>query len=362
MGFHYYDDADRNLESMLETVKFLDTAEETFADCVTVPVSMPDEVYGFLHECAITEYRGVLFASWYNNHTTELQGRCPIRGKRSYDGGLTWEHEEVICDDPTGKIMFCPPVYGKADGHLYMLINQMVGPDLIHALDCYILNEETDRFELLWSRPVPFKLNTNVIPLPNGKLMIAGRVCELDGFPNTPAVLISDDGKIDTKWRLVKIAENGDLPDGSAFVHPEIWPIIDGDTIWMFCRNDRRRVPIVFRSDDRGETWSSPMAYDIPAVSSKICCGTLTDGRHWWIGNITHSDRRRLALYLTEPGTTRFTKCRILHDSAEPGWDNAVNWHYPAAVEHDGKLYIICTVGCGSWARRGAAVTIVDLK
>ena len=110
MAFSYYDDDDRKLESLLGTVKFLDTSAEKFADCVTVPVSMPDEVYGFLHECAIIGYRGVLFASWYNNHTTELHGRCPIRGKRSYDGGMTWVHDEVICDDETGGIMFCPPV------------------------------------------------------------------------------------------------------------------------------------------------------------------------------------------------------------------------------------------------------------
>ena len=361
MGLSFYDDNDRALEGMLETVSFLHTTEEVFTPSAAIAVSMPDNEYGFLHECAIVSYRGVLFASWYNNHTTELHGRCPIRGKRSYDGGLTWEHEEVICDDESGSIMFCPPEYGNDENGLYMFVNQMVGPDLIHSLDCYHLNEESDHFDLLWSRPIPFKLNTNVILLPDGKRMLAGRTGELDGFPNTPAVMISDDGKIDTNWRLVKIAENGDLPDGSALVHPEIWPILDGGRIWMFCRNDRRRVPLVYCSDDRGETWSAPMAYDIPAVSSKICCGTLTDGRHYWIGNIHHFDRRRLALYLSEPGELRFTSCRILHDSAEQGWDNAVNWHYPAAAEHDGKLYVITTVGCGSFTRRGAAVTIVEL-
>ncbi|MBQ8511691.1 MAG: hypothetical protein IJ497_03685, partial [Clostridia bacterium] len=87
MAFSNYNDDDRRLESLLAQVHFLDTAEEKFADVTTVPVSMPDETYGFLHECAITSYRGVLFASCYNNHTTELHGRCPIRGKRSYDGG-----------------------------------------------------------------------------------------------------------------------------------------------------------------------------------------------------------------------------------------------------------------------------------
>ena len=121
----------------------------------------------------------------------------------------------------------------------------MVAPDHIHSLDLYILDDETNKFELLWSRPVPFKLNTNVVTLPNGKLMLPGRTRELDGFPNTPAVLISDSSKIDTEWQLVKIAENGQLPNGAELCHPEISVICAEDVLYMFNINDKRKVPLV---------------------------------------------------------------------------------------------------------------------
>ena len=145
-----------------------------------------------------------------------------------------------------------------------MLINEMVSADHIHALDLYVFQEEKDCFEFLWSKPIPFKLNTNVYKMANGKLLLPGRIAELDGFPNTPAVLISDSGKIDDDWRLVYIQENGDLPDGSKLVHPEITAIIEDNKIAMFSRDDERKVPLVYLSQDYGETWSDAFSYDIP--------------------------------------------------------------------------------------------------
>lgn len=35
-------------------------------------------------------------------------------------------------------------------------------------------------------------------------VVLPGRIGELDGFSNTPAVLISDNGKINAEWCLVK--------------------------------------------------------------------------------------------------------------------------------------------------------------
>ena len=107
-------------------------------------VCLPDAKFGFLHETAIIEHKGVLYASWYNCPKNELQGYTPICGKRSYDGGKTWSDMEILAEDKSGKILYCPPAYGICDGRLYLFVNQMVGPDKIHALDLYLLNEETD--------------------------------------------------------------------------------------------------------------------------------------------------------------------------------------------------------------------------
>ena len=360
----FYGYEDLVLASRFRPLRFLaeDVRVLPAAHMDVISVHRPDDTFGFLHETAIIEYHGVLFASWYNCPKYELNGYTPVCEKRSYDGGKTWTELRVVCDDPTGKILYCPPVYAIDNDRLYMFVNQMVAPDHIHSLDLYVLNPETDRFELLWSRPIPFKLNTNAVKLPNGKWMLPGRTGQLDGFPNTPAVLLSDDGKTDSAWRLVKIAKNGGLPDGTDLVHPEISVICAENVLYMFCRDDQRRVPLVYVSEDYGETWSGACSHDIPCVSSKIYAGTLSDGRHYLIANIDEWNRSRLAVYFSEPGQICFDRQMILFDRSLPEIPEPTTAsHYPAAYEADGKLYIIATLNYDTNIRRGAVLYRIDL-
>lgn len=356
-GFH-----DMLLATKMASVRFMDeNILELDFDTEMISVHEPDERFGFLHESAIIEYHGVLYASWYNCPKTELKGYTPICGKRSYDSGKTWTDLEILCEDKSEKIMYCPPVYGICDDKLYMLVNQMVAPDHIHSLDLYVLNNKTDKFELLWSRPIPFKLNTNVVTLPNGKLMLPGRIGELDGFPNTPAVLISDSGRIDAEWRVVKIAENGDLADGKKLVYPEISVMCVENTLYMFNRNDQRRVPLVYFSKDFGETWSNALSHDIPYVSSKIYAGNLSDGRNYLVANIDEFDRSKLAIYFTDKSSKIFNKRIILFDKNTSNIKNTTACHYPCVFESDDKLYIITTVNY-EWSRRGALLFVLKLN
>jgi len=361
--FHdFYDFHDMLLATQMPSIRLVDeNIAETDWDGKMISVYEPDDRFGFLHEAAVIEYRGVLYASWYNCREKELQGYTPICGKRSYDGGATWTELEILCQDKNEKILYCPPVYGICDGRLYMLVNQMVAPDHMHALDLYVLNHESGQFEFLWSRPIPFKLNTNVVKLPNGKLMLPGRIAELDGFPNTPAVLISDSGKIDGQWRLVKIAENGDLPDGKKLVHPEIAVICLKDTLYMFNRNDQRKVPMVYLSKDCGEHWTQAFSHDIPIISSKIYAGNISSGEKYIIANIEEFDRSRLAIYFTGKDNMLFEKRIVLFDKGTTKISGATACHYPAAYESDGKLYIIATLNY-EWSRRGAVMFVLDLK
>lgn len=361
--FHdFYGFDDMLLASKLPRLRFLsdDIADLPIETAERKVVHAPDDEYGFLHEAAITEHNGELFASWYNCPSQELSGLTPIRERRSCDGGASWSEARTVCADESGRIMYCPPVYCGSGGRLYMFVNQMVAPDHIHSLDCYILGKD-GKFGLLWSRPIPFKLNTNAVKLPCGRWMLPGRTGELDGFPNTPAVLLSDGESPDGEWRLVKIAESGLMPDGSSLVHPEITAVLSGGSVYMFCRDDQRRVPLVYRSDDGGLSWGGVTGHDIPYVSSKIYAGTLKDGRHYLIANIDRYDRSRLAVYFTGGDELTFTKRLILYDAADRGIPGTTASHYPAACEADGKLYIIATLNYGTFVRRGAVLYTVDL-
>lgn len=366
--FPFFNWHDQALADILPSLKLLDNISissiKKDSRVKTWSVSMPDAEYGFLHEAAVIEYHGVLFASWYNNPNRELCGRTPIRGRRSHDGGKTWSDIEIIADDPTGKILYCPPVYGICHDRLYLFMNEMTAPDHIHALNLFVFDENKDCFVKLWSRPIPFKLNTNVYTLPNGKLMLPGRTGELDRFPNTPAVLISDSGQIDAEWRLVKITENGILPDGENLIHPELSAIIYDGTIYMFCRNDNRRVPLIYLSEDNGESWRGPFAYDIPFTNSKLYSGTLSDGRNYVMGNILEG-RSKLAIFFSRPGSMRFDTCVLLEDGSSEDFPEATMWHYPVAIESEGMLKTICTVSLQGDIRnapRGAVLITLPIS
>ncbi len=325
-------------------------------------VTVPNEEFSFLHEAAVIEFNGKLFAAWYNNQKFELNGRTPIRFSTSIDSGKSWTEPKIVADDKSGTILYCPPVFGVQSGKLYMFLNQMIKPDHMHSLDLYIYDETKDNFKMLWSRPIPFKLNTNVYTLPSGKLMLVGRVGELDNLPTIPAIMLSDNGKIDTEWRLIKLQENDLLPDGEKFIFPETSAIVMDENIYVFCRNDRRNVPILYISKDGGETWSKPLVHNIPLLSSKIYSGTLDDGRNYVIGNI-NDGRKQLAIFFTKPNSMKFDKGILLQNNYNEQLKLGYTWHYPCAHEADGKLYIIYTVCYDETnLKRGAVISVIDLS
>lgn len=234
----------------------------------------------------------------------------------------------------------------------------------MHALDLYVLDEKTGAFRRLWSRQSAFKLNTNVVPLDNGKLLLPGRTGEIDGLPETPAVLISDSGKIDGEWREVLVAPDSSFPNGEKYIFPEMCVLADGARIWAFCRDDERRVPLFYDSEDYGEHWSPLSAHDLPFGASKICSGTLSCGRDYLIANLDLPDksREKLVLFSAPHGSMRFDRALVLADGEEENFPGAKWWHYPLAVEADGYLHVICTVSFDPVTKRGAALLSVPVS
>ncbi len=343
-----------NMISSVDTDKIAKTPKITETE-----LFYPVNGYKFLHEAAIIEFGGRLFASWYSCPETELCGTSEIRERRSLDCGRSWTEPDTVCKDDSGKILYCPPVYHIEDGKLYMLINEMVSADMMHAMDLFVLDEETDKFRLVWSKPIPFKLNTNVYRLDNGKLFMPGRIAKLDQFPNTPAVIIVDSGRIDSDYRVVKLQDNGFISTEIEYVHPEMTALTDGAKITIYCRNDKSNVPIMYISQDYGETWSKPIAHNIPFSNSKIYSGTLSNGRKYIIGNI-YPERSKLAILFAEPDADIFTVGYTLQDGRSDtlGYGGE-QWSYPVAYEYEGNLYVIYSAV--SEDGRGAAMSVIPI-
>ena len=81
----------------------------------------------------------------------------------------------------------------------------------------------------------------------------------------------------------------------------------------MFSRDDERKVPLVYLSQDYGETWSDAFSYDIPFSDSKIYAGTLSDGRNYIIGN-WYPGREKLVLAFSKPKESTFETGIILQN------------------------------------------------
>lgn len=329
-------------------------------------VQMPDD-FQFLHEAAIIGFHGKLFTAWYNCRERELIGFSPIRGRISADGGRTWGEVKTLCGAEGDPWLYCPPVFGIREDTLYMLINRMTPePDHMHSLDTYRYNEEKDLFEEIRTQTIPFKLNTNVMDLANGRLFLPGRIAtELDGFPGIPAGLISDSGKIDGEWRPVKFQETADLPDGKEFGYPECSAVVCNHEVTIFCRADfDRDTAVVFRSEDDGETWSGPYLPGLAFANSKIWSGTLSNGRHYVIANAAPG-RENLVILTSDPDRLEFNRGGVIHAGADAELGVFPQWSYPAAWEMDGFLYVIYTMQTvpGPGVKpRGAVLTAIPLE
>ena len=126
--FDYYTDKDICLTNRMNSMRFLYDAEERLLEngFETCRVFEPDEKYRFTHGTAVIEFKGVIYASWYNCPERDLVSHTLVRGKRSYDGGKSWSAIETIDEDETGRIMYAPSSYGVCGDKLYMFINEMV--------------------------------------------------------------------------------------------------------------------------------------------------------------------------------------------------------------------------------------------
>lgn len=96
--FDFFSKEDKQLYNMLghlnmaeKEISLKDNSETEIYE-----VAGPDDKYAFLHEAAIIEYHGTLFAAWYNCEEKELIGPTPIRQKRSKDGGKTFGFQATI--------------------------------------------------------------------------------------------------------------------------------------------------------------------------------------------------------------------------------------------------------------------------
>lgn len=114
------------------------------------------------------------------------------------------------------------------------------------------------------------------------------------------------------------------------------------------------QVALVSDSVDGGHTWTPLAPGNLPMTASKPYAGHLSTGQAFLVCNVG-PDRHTLVLAVAEPGARSFCRVwRIRHGASPdlrlPGRAKSPQWSYPYAHEHDGRLYVVYSIGkedCG---------------
>lgn len=325
-------------------------------EALTLPEGMTRQVihragsdeFNFLHDVAITEFQGTLFAAWYNCPDGEMEGASVIRGRRSTDQGRTWSEVEVVAADTAKKgVMYVPIAFGQVGGQLYGFIANMIGPDLVTRCEVFAYPGATAPGGSWISKGFiadSFLPNSAAQRLPGGNYLIAGRVADEPGTkPETPAVALSRGEDFTAPWEVVRLQAGKQLPDGHDLRYPESTVIVEDDGLLAFVRNDGGNG-LVYTGDPTGHTWSSPRPANFRIGSAKPYAGKLSTGQRYLLYTTpTPGYRELLTLAISKPGERCFSRVWQIHDGADAVLGVGPEWSYPCAVEAFGNLYVVYT-------------------
>lgn len=320
--------------------------------------------FHYLHETTLAWHDGTLFMAWANGKTGEVnvEGEV-IRGRTSRDG-VAWSDVEVWASPPMLDAQCInQPALVSHGGSLWGFFTCF--RDGAARTEVFRRDTSTGRWQPCGAAPIPdFMPFTPPRPMRDGNWIMAGNQTWYEA-----AVAISR-GDDFTRWDLVRIAR----PDALFVKFPETALLDLGDELLAICRPFKMPTALVSRSSDCGRTWSPLTPSNFPVADSQPFAGTLSTGRHYLITNNLDEGRALLSIAVTAPGERTFSRIwKVRHQRCpkrrlfagvfwkgklvKPMVGTATEWSYPAAVEHEGNLYVSYTQG-----KEDANVSIIPLR
>ncbi len=162
-----------------------------------------------------------------------------------------------------------------------------------------------------------------------------------------PVVAISRGNDL-TRWDSIRILYDPQLQP--SFAETTVWAE-DKDVIAII--RGGRGVAWVSTSDDFGVTWSKAKSSNFPMPRAKAYLGKLSTGQLYLLSNLKSRDT--LVISVSKPGEETLSQMwRIRHGKSEPprfpGKAKGKQWSYPYGYEHNGKLFVVYSIGkedCG---------------
>ena len=306
-----------------------------------------EDGYKFLHGAAILEHEGVFYSNWANSPVNENGPHETLQGRRSTDGGVRWSPLEVIGPGFDGPERHSHGVLFVHEGKIWTICARFgVGvpgrrfPGL--KAEAFVLHPQTNRWDSqgiviknCWPYDAPVKMG-------NGSHITGGQ--DKDGLP----VVAISHGDDFTKWDSVLIP-----------YHPKLAPSFAETTVWAedACVTAVIRggagVAWIATSEDYGRTWTTAQPSNLPMPRAKAYLEKLSTGQLYLVSN--YNNRDTLVISVSKPGESTLSRMwRIRHGKSDAprfaGVAKGKQWSYPYAHEHQGKLFIVYSVGkeeCG---------------
>lgn len=315
--------------------------------------------YHYLHEPAIAWHNGILYAGWANHRLFEANVKDELlRGRRSTDGGLTWGPAATWAAPPwLGGESFNHPVLISHQGKLWGFFTRWENE--VPRAEIFNLDEAKQTWQPRQAHIPGFIPFTPPRKLRDGNWIIGG---ELGWTEAAVALSRSDDF---TRWEVVQIPR----PETMKLQFPETTLLDRGDELIVICRPREMKTAPTSVSKDGGRTWTTLRASNFPLAASKPLCGQLSTGQHYLITGSLEQGRTLMNIAVTAPGGRTFCRIWKIRHQQTPkrrllgGQDGKshvggnTEWSYPAAVEHEGKLYVSYTQG-----KEDCALSIIPLS
>ena len=112
-------------------------------------------------------------------------------------------------------------------------------------------------------------------------------------------------------------------------------------------------VAWVSTSEDYGRSWSTASPSNLPMPRAKAYIGKLSTGQFYLLSNLGNRDT--LVISVSDPGEQTLSRMwRIRNGKSTPprfpGHAKGKQWSYPYGYEHNGKLFVVYSIGkedCG---------------
>ena len=289
-------------------------------------------------------HKGKLYASYGFNKGGENTASEEAHVRVSSDGGKTWG-KPVVMEVGEGNLGVSHGVFLSHEGKLWAFMGAFYDNFQRTHTRAYSLNESSGQWEPrgvvidagFWPMQEPQKMA-------DGNWIMAGaRVSHgYDVVGDLPAVAISR-GDDFTRWDLVIIPPAPRLGG----IWGESTVIVEGKRILNISRYGKKALALLSVSENHGRTWTPTAPSNLPMATSKPYAGILSTGQRYLVCTTTADTggrRSPLTIAVSKPGESVFSKVFLIRTSVfqgTPGVSAAnIDFSYPYAVEHEGKLYI----------------------